>query len=182
MTRPVYGAPDGHGRYGILDRRPEDGRVLCHECGRWWHHLATHLAQGHGIRAADYRRAHGLSTGTALIGAQVRDALSEASSQPDRVERLAAVRDPDRARAGMTRAGQWAPELVAGRQARAAARRIDLTAAQLNELGDVTDIAGWAARARALMARDAVTAAAIARACGLATGTVSQRLRRHPGT
>lgn len=176
--RPAYGSPDGHGRYGILDR--EDGRVLCHECGRWWQHLATHLAQGHRIRAADYRLAHGLSTGTALVGSQVRDALSEASSQPARVEHLRTVRDPDRARAGMTRGGQWAPELVAGRQARARARRVDLTAEQMSELGDATDVPGWAGRARALMARDRVPAAAIARATDLSVGAVHQRLRRYP--
>lgn len=182
MSRPVYGAPDGHGRYGVLERRESDGRVLCHECGRWWHHLATHLAGTHGIRAADYRRAHGLSGGTGLVGTRVRDALSEASSAPERVAALAEHRDPDRARAAMTSRGQWAPELVAGRRARARAARVDLTLEQLAELGDVTDIHGWADRARALMARDGVPAAAIARASGLATGTVSQRLRRYPAT
>ena len=180
MTRPVYGAPDGHGRYGILDRRAEDGRVLCHECGRWWRHLATHLAGTHGIRAADYRRAHGLSSGTALIGSSVQAKLAEASSRPERLEHLAGIRDPDQARAGMTPGGQWAPELVAGRRARAAARRVDLTPAQIAELGDITDIRGWCQRARTLIARDQVPASAIARATGLAEGTVSQRLRRYP--
>lgn len=180
MSRPTFGGPDGHGRFGILDRRAQDGRVLCHECGRWWHHLATHLAQGHGIRAAAYRQAHGLSSGTALVGTRVHDALSAASSDPARIELLATVRDPDRARAGMTSRGQWAPELVAGRQARGTAQRVELTTEQLAELGDVTDIPSWAARVRVLMDRDGVPAAAVARASGLATGTVSQRLRRHP--
>lgn len=178
MTRLVYGGPDGHGRYGILDR--SGGRVLCHECGRWWRHLGTHLAGTHGIRAADYRRAHGLSSGTALVGDSVQAKLRDASSRPERLAHLAGIRDPDRARAGMTRGGQWAPELVAGRRARAIAGRVDLTAEQLAELGDVTDIRGWCDRARALMARDGVPAAAIARATGLAEGTVSQRLRRYP--
>lgn len=81
----------------------------------------------------------------------------------------------------MTQRGQWAPKLVAGRQARPTAARVDLTAGQTAELGDVTDIRGWVARARALMARDGVPAAAFARATGLATGTLSQRLRRYLG-
>lgn len=179
MTGPVYGDPDGHGRYGILDRDDDTGRVLCHECGRWWQHLATHLAGTHGIRAADYRARHGLSTGTALIGSQVRAKLAESSGRPERIAQLAEHRDPDRARAGMG-PGRWAPELVAGRRARAIARRVDLTPAQLAELGDHTDIAGWADRARALMARDGVSAAAIDRATGLATGVAAQRLRRYP--
>lgn len=180
MTRPVYGAPDGHGRYGILDHR--DGRVLCHECGRWWRHLATHLAGTHGIRAAEYRASHGLSAGTALIGEATRAALADGWERHRdlHVAALDEHRDPDRARAGMTPHGQWAPELVAGRRARAVAARVDLTAAQIDELGDVTDIRGWADRARTLMARDGMPAAAIARATGLATGTVSQRLRRYP--
>ncbi len=179
--RPVYGGPDGHGRYGILDR-DEQGRVLCHECGRWWQHLATHLAGTHGIRAADYRERHGLSPGTALVGARTQAAMREAW-ETHRALHVAALdehRDPDRARGGMTRGGQWAPELVAGRRERAIARRVDLTPAQLAELGDVTDIRGWCDRARALMARTGAPAAAIARASGLATCTVSQRLRRYP--
>lgn len=182
MTRPVYGGPDGHGRYGILDRRDEDGRVLCHECGRWWHHLATHVTAAHGIPAADYRRTHGLSSGTALIGTRVRTKLAAASSQPERVAQLASVRDPDHARTAMTRDAQWAPELVAGRIARGRARRVDLTPEQIAELGDWTDISGWTVRARALMERDGVPAAAIARAVDVPAATVWQRLRRHPPT
>ncbi|MGD9526420.1 MAG: MucR family transcriptional regulator [Dehalococcoidia bacterium] len=129
-ARPVYGGPDGHGRYGILDR-DEQGRVLCHECGRWWQHLATHLAGTHGIRAADYRRTHGLSTGTALIGARTRAAL-RAGWERNADTHTAALdrgRNLDAARARMG-PGQWAPEAVAGRRARTAARRVDLTPEQ----------------------------------------------------
>ena len=80
----------------------------------------------------------------------------------------------------MTGRGQWAPELVAGRIARGRARRRDLTPAQVAELGDVTDVQGWAQRARALIERSGVSAAAIGRAIEMPTATVHQRLHRHP--
>lgn len=55
-----------------------------------------------------------------------------------------------------------------------AARRVDLTAAQIAELGDVTDIPGWADRVRALVARDGVSLSAVGRAAGLTAPTVHQ--------
>lgn len=183
QQRPTYGAPDGYGRYGMLDR-DDEGRLLCHECGRWWQQLATHVRGAHGVTAAEYRKAHGLSTRTRLVGTVVQGKLSARWDAPDRerrLERLAEVRDIGRARSLNTREGHWRPERVAKRMAVAAARRVDLTAAQVEELGDVTDIAGWAARARRLMERDGVSAAAIGRAVGLTSPTVLQRLRRYPG-
>ena len=57
---------------------------------------------------------------------------------------------------------------------------MDLSEAQLAELGDVTDLPTWAERARILMAREQLPAAAIARATGMAPATVAQRLRRYP--
>lgn len=43
-----YAAPDGYGRYGILDTT-DDGLLICHECGRPCRHLATHARLAHGI-------------------------------------------------------------------------------------------------------------------------------------
>lgn len=178
---PAYGGPDGHGRFGILDR-DEEGRALCHECGGTYEHLATHARGAHGLLAADYRRRHGLSSGTALVGDSTRQAMRQAweRNADQHTADLAAHRNTDTARAAMTNRGQWAPELVAGRIARGHARRVDLTAAQVEELGDWVDIPGWVGRARALMSRDGVSAAAIARAVDVPTATVWQRLRRHP--
>lgn len=62
MTRPAYGAPDGHGRYGILGR-DDEGRVVCHECGRPCEQLATHLRYSHDMSAVEYREAHGIVPG-----------------------------------------------------------------------------------------------------------------------
>ncbi|ANY10522.1 MucR family transcriptional regulator [Pseudonocardia sp. HH130630-07] len=178
--RLVVGAADTYGRYGVLDRDADTGRVLCHECGRWWLHLGTHLARAHGIRAADYRAAHGLSSGTALVGGGVRDKLSVSSSRPERLAHLQTVRDPDRARAGMTQSGQRAPELVAGRSARARARRRDPSPEQVAELRGVTDVGEWARRAWVLIERDGVSAQGIARVLGISKATVDARLRRYP--
>lgn len=175
------GDPDGHGRYGILDH--DDGRVLCHECGRWWQHLATHLAGRHGIAAADYRQAHGLPFTLPLVGRQVRDAMSAAweRNRPSHLAALDASRDPSAAtEASRSRAKPWAPATVAARQRTGAARRIDLTTDQVERLGDPTDLPAWCLAARALIGSDGVSMAAIARASGLATATVSQRLRRYP--
>ena len=76
MTRPVYGSPDGFGLYGVLGR-DDDGRVVCHECGRACEQLATHLRYSHDMSAVEYREAHGLSTGTRLMGLSTLAKLSD---------------------------------------------------------------------------------------------------------
>lgn len=176
-----YGAPDGYGRFGILDR-DDTGLLLCHECGRWWMHLATHVTRSHQMRAAEYRLAHGLSTGTRLVSSSTRERMRE-SWERNRDRHLADLessRDPDAARSAVSSGARWRPELVARRINAAVAHRVDLTPAQVEFLGDIADIPGWAERVRRLVDRDDVSLAAIARATGLATATVSQRLRRYP--
>lgn len=181
MTRLKYGGPDGHGRYGLLDH-DEQGLLICHECGQSYRQLATHVAGRHGIAPAAYRAAHGLSPGVRLVAEQTRQALREAFARHAELHLAAldASRDAAAANRASLRDTRWAPGRIAARQQLMAARRVELTDEQLAELGDATDIVGWCDRARMLMARDGVPAAAIARATGLATATVSQRLRRHP--
>ncbi|MBK7822804.1 MAG: MucR family transcriptional regulator [Tessaracoccus sp.] len=180
--RPEFGAPSGVGRYGVLDR-DDDGRPVCHECGRAFEQLATHTRTAHGLTAARYREKHGLSTRTRLIGTATAARLSEAwyEHETEHLARLDAARDVDAARAGNTAAGQRRAERVARRIEASSARRVDLIPAQVAELGDLTDMQGWADRARALIERDGVSHAAIARAVGLANGSVVwNRLRRYP--
>lgn len=55
------GDPDGYSIYGQVEEF--DGRLVCHECGRMFVQLATHLYGAHGITAAAYREAHGLGPG-----------------------------------------------------------------------------------------------------------------------
>lgn len=183
--RPALGAPDGNGRYGYLDHdHDDDGRVLCHECGRWWRHLATHIFQSHGIRADDYREAHGLPQTLALVGTSTHQAMSAGweRNRPIHVAALDEARDTALAtNASRTRNGRpWAAATIAGRQAAAASRRTELTPDQVASLGDPTDLPAWCAAARALIDREGVTGAAISRAAGLSTATVWQRLRRYP--
>lgn len=134
------------------------------------------------MTAVAYREQHGLPATIPLVGQAVQAALS-AGWERNRAVHEAALdrsRDPQKATAASTRRRTWAPATVAQRQADASARRVDLTDDQVERLGDPTDIAGWAERARRLIEQEDVTMAAIARATGLATATVSQRLRRYP--
>lgn len=180
-TTRSYGAGDGYGRYGILDR-DDEGLLLCHECGRWWRHLATHVHYSHNMTAAAYREAHGLSTGTRLVssGTSERMRTSWERNRDLHLSVLEGTRDPDAARTQQQAGSQWRPELVARRMAIAASRRTDLTPEQVAELGDITDLRGWADRVRRLVARDGVSLHAVARATGLSLGGVQGRLRRYP--
>lgn len=42
------GDTDGHGCFGELTVTG-DGRLLCHDCGGTYLHLATHLSRSHGF-------------------------------------------------------------------------------------------------------------------------------------
>ena len=176
--RPAYGSPDGHGRYGILDR-DDDRRPICHECGRAFAHLATHV-RVHRISAAEYRERHGLSPGLALVGDATRARMS-AAWERHRSSHLTALedhRDPNAAREASRESG-WSPQQVAGAQARGADGRA-LTDAEIASLGDPTDIPAWAELARALLELEGVSLSSLARSIDMPTPTVAQRLRRHP--
>ncbi|WP_300265518.1 hypothetical protein [Microbacterium sp.] len=180
----AYGAPDGHGRYGMLEA--DDGKLRCHECGEWRAHLATHARLAHDITAAEYRERHGLGATTRLVGTAVREKMRVAYDR-NRDLHLAVLeqhRDPGLAAANSrshTKSAPWAPEVRAKRQAVGRARRSpDLTPEQARRLGDGIDLQQWADAARELLAEGA-TIAAIARASGGIMGTtVAQRLRRYP--
>ncbi|GAA2183340.1 hypothetical protein GCM10009785_26560 [Brooklawnia cerclae] len=92
------GEPDGHGRYGVLERH--DDAALCHECGGWYVSVGAHVRLAHDMTADDYRRAHGLKRTQPLT------ALSYAARQSERASgmvgssawrRLEAARDPQAA-------------------------------------------------------------------------------------
>lgn len=183
-AQPAYLAPDGHGRYGILDV-DVDGRVICHECGLSWSHLATHLRGTHGIAAAAYREAHGLGPGLALVGEETRARMAAAWERHAEAHTadLEGSRDLDRARASNRKGRTWTAQERAARQV-ANRRRTgrDLTTDEVARLGDPTSIPAWVVVARELIALDDVSAASIARVSGIAIPTVYQRIRLHPGT
>ncbi len=61
----------GQGVYGVLD---DDGQtVACHECGRRYRALVTHLARAHAMSCAEYRQAHGLGATRPLASAGHQD-------------------------------------------------------------------------------------------------------------
>ena len=92
---PQVGDIDGYGRYGQLD---DDGAtVLCHECGRRYRFLGTHVYAAHDMTARAYKFAHGLPLSRGLASSEHRDAQSQRSR--DRLDtpqwqRLEAARDP----------------------------------------------------------------------------------------
>lgn len=178
--RPHCGSPDGHGRYGMLDR-DGDGRVVCHECGRALELLATHV-RVHGLTAGEYRERHGLSPGLALVGDTTRERM-RAAWEKHRDAHLAALdghRDPTAANEA-SRGTRWSPQQFAAAQARGTARRgRPLTDDEIASLGDPTDIPAWADHARRLLELDGVTVGSVARSIDMPAATVAQRLRRYP--
>lgn len=180
------GDPDGRGRYAVLDV-DDDGRITCHECGRTYQHLATHVRGAHGITAAAYRDAHGLGATTRLVGPGPRARMREAWDR-DREARLRVLeehRDPLRARLSsraVTKAAPWAPEVRAKRSAAGKALRgrplTDAERAQLDATG--VDLRAWADVARALLALPGVSARSIADVSDISPGTVRQRIARYP--
>ncbi|MHA7132525.1 winged helix-turn-helix domain-containing protein [Oerskovia turbata] len=178
---PRVGDPDGHGHYAQLER-DDEGRPLCHECGTWWQHLATHARGAHGIPAAAYRQAHGLGATTRLVGDGPRERMraAYAARGDEPLARLAATRDPDAARAASP--ATWAPQTRAARATTARARRgRPLTPEETERLADVEhDLQAWVDRARTLLAQPDISARSIAEAADIATPTVHQRLRRYP--
>lgn len=182
-----YGAADGHGRYGVLDA-DEEGRLICHECGRSWLHLGTHVRQAHGLMPAEYRDSHGLGVSTSLVSSGLADRMRQSwqRHEPEHLAVLEAARDPERAResspVGHTGSrGTSRAEVLAGYQARARARRgRTLTLEEVESLGDGLDLQAWADAARVLLSDPAVSSRSLAEACDIAPATVQQRLRRYP--
>lgn len=172
----VPGDADGYGVHGELTVVGE--RVLCHECGGHYQNLGAHAWGAHRMRAADYRARHGLGRATALVGPAVTAKLSAAASRTDRLARLAAVRDPDRARAAMT--GTIAAQTRAGRAARAAAAARRPSEEQLARLGDPEiDRPSWTARAAAMVETEGLSKAGISAAYGRSPAWLAARIRRY---
>lgn len=179
------GDPDSHGRFGILDA-DESGRLLCHECGEHWEHLATHLRGRHGIKAAAYREGHGLAATVPLVGAETQRKMREryAEHRDLHMAHLEEHRDPDRART-FSRAFTRKPPAPAVRAKAAAQNRArrgrPLTEDEAAWLGEADwDLQEWADRARVLLGREGVTNASLADAADILPNSVPQRLKRYP--
>lgn len=177
-----YGDSDGYGRHGILDT-DDDGLLICHECGKSWKHLATHLRRSHGIAAREYREAHGLPLTTPLVAPVVSEKMRESwgKNEAFHTASLDVSRDPEKARKASL-GGTWSVGTRARQSQRSQARASrDLTPAEVEQLGDLYNIPTWTASLRALMTRHPeLSHAAIARSTGISPATVTQRLRRYP--
>lgn len=98
LSTRMVGESDGAGQWGILDE--DVGGVLCHECGRRLQALGYHLRVVHEMSPDEYRDAHGLPRGLALVASGVRDALSvhaQGRVGTDSWHRLEVARDPEAA-------------------------------------------------------------------------------------
>lgn len=172
-----YGAPDGHGQYGMVD---DDGHtVLCHDCGQRKRNLGLH-ARVHGHTAVTYRAAHGLSTGQRLIPTDLAEQLGELSrNSATGLAALAAHRDPDRARAANTadahqRTQRREQHRQVGRTSRLGR---PLTTAEIGQLAAAGSLAEWSRIARHLTTTGA-SVRGIAAAVGISPATAAARLAR----
>lgn len=93
---PRIGQPVGAGVYGRI-AEDEEGRLICHECGKAYLSLAAHVYLAHGMTAAEYRDTYEIPRTTKLAAPSVRERISRSSSKPEACERLARVRDPQAA-------------------------------------------------------------------------------------
>ena len=60
-----WGAPTFYGEKGVM--KEIGGKVVCHICGKKFHHLGAHVVATHEITADDYRDEFGLNRTTGLI-------------------------------------------------------------------------------------------------------------------
>lgn len=97
------GDRDGFGRYGELDETDEG--LLCHECGGRFTHLGVHVYKAHGLTAAGYRQAHGLSR-RGLVTTPTREVIAaNARVQLAAKPAFQARRDPAAATRAQRRGG-----------------------------------------------------------------------------
>lgn len=160
--------------YGQVDV-DDDGRLVCHECGRAYLRLPHHLRAAHDLSADEYRDRHGLGHTTPLWAVEQRAAARERARRPEALTRLEKVRDLD-ALAEARRGPQWTPETLRLRREQARAQRREVPAEIVAQLPPWEDRAAWTAAAQALV-DDGWPQIAIARAVGQKQGTVWKRLR-----
>lgn len=124
-TEPAVGDPDGHGRYGVMQR--DEHAALCHECGGWFVSVGAHLGPVHGMTAAEYRAAHGLPRTQPLTSlARSREVSEAAVAQVGSPgwRRFEAARDPQAAADARDMSQPSAPGTSVARAARAVDGRL----------------------------------------------------------
>lgn len=121
----------GDGGFGIWGQITDDGdKLLCHECGRWYQGLGTHIALAHDMTARDYKLAYGLPLTKGLVGPGLREVQqrhAQEKVQSPHWQHLVANRDPAAAAAArdpeiLTRAARLRDPEYPRRVARALAK------------------------------------------------------------
>lgn len=177
------GDTDGYGRYGLIDE--DDGGLLCHECGRRYKHLSTHIAMGHKMRVADYRQAHGLHAKRPLAARSVRENMSR-SWNDHRDQHLADLdkyRDPAKAIEASRKATRnKSAGATAGQRASLQRRRgRPLTEDEVTALQSTATIGEWCQVAYRILDDPAVSISSLAHSVGMKPVTAHHRLaKRRP--
>nr|DAS06671.1 MAG TPA: ROS/MUCR transcriptional regulator protein [Caudoviricetes sp.] len=169
---------DGYGRYGLVDEN--EAGLLCHECGKRYRHLSTHVSLGHKIRVADYRRRHGLHAKRPLVASEVRDNMRESwgTHREQHLEDLDRHRDPHKAIAASIDAIRNKTEgAKAGQRAHLQRRRgRALTPDEVTALESTATISEWCQVAYRILDDPAVSVNSLARSIGMERGTAHHRL------
>lgn len=55
----------------------EEGRILCHICGRGFNSLTPHLRDKHGMTKDEYKEQFGLNRGTSLVSEKTKEKLRQ---------------------------------------------------------------------------------------------------------
>lgn len=86
--------PSGHGTWGAI-ATDDQGRLLCHDCGRWYINLAVHIGMTHRGGTRTYRLTHGLLMSTPLVAADLSETQRRHAIDQHAVTRLEPHRTPD---------------------------------------------------------------------------------------
>jgi len=171
-----WGSDSGRGRYGILDET-EDGRLVCHECGRGVAHLSSHV-RVHGLTAREYRQRHGLPSSLPLVSLDVHERQSRKWHERSATNLDNLARRGDARAASERSANAGRQKSAYTRHALSKPRGRSLTASERRELFRTSsDVWAWCEIAFRLRESGA-TLQALADASGLKWSTAEARLRR----
>lgn len=182
------GDQDGHGQYGILDE--DEHGLLCHECGKRYRHLATHISGGHDVTVAQYREQHGLHATRPLVAQAVSKKMRDSwdKNADTHLATLDKHRDPAKAVAASIPATKnRAPGAKASREKYLQSRKGErlpqgrpATEEERARLDSAANMAEWCSIARTILEDPTTSARALANSLGMKPTTLYQRLNRNP--
>ena len=67
----------------------QDGKPVCHICGKSFHRLMSHVRQKHGISALEYKKMFGLNIGKGIISEEsAKKSRNAVHNHPEIIEHL----------------------------------------------------------------------------------------------